>query len=342
MNHCVDPSLLSLSRRKLVRRSVTAGVWAAAGGGLMLPYSALAQNLSVAKALIGAPAGGAGDSFLRKLVDKMRGTYAASVIVENKPGAGGQIALMAARDAAGDGATLLMTPSTFFSVYPHTYAKLPYKPDTDLAPVSLLAHTNFGLAVGPMVPDAVKNLADFMAWAKANPDKATYGSPAPGSVPHLVVACAAKIAGVELRHVPYRGSVPGIQDMRGGQIAAMSSPIGAITPHLGAAGVRVLAVTGSTRSALVPGVATYREQGVPLNGREWFGMFLPGSASAEVVARLSVALKAALQQKDLIDSASALGLEVASSTPQELVEMIRADSAEWSVWIKRIGFSAES
>jgi tripartite-type tricarboxylate transporter receptor subunit TctC len=300
-----------------------------------------AQSIQTAKLLIGAPAGGAGDSFLRKIADKLRGGYAASVIVENKPGAAGQIALMATRDAAGDGTTMLMTPSTFFSVYPHTYSKLPYRPDTDFAPVSLLAYTNFGLAVGPLVPASVENLRDFLAWAKANPDKATYGSPAPGSVPHLIVAAAGKLNGVELRHVPYRGSVPGIQDMRGGQIAAMSSPIGALMPHL-ASGVRVLAVTGSGRSPLVPDVRTYREQGVPLTGREWFGMFLPGTASHQVVTRVAAYLKLALQQPDVIDSASKLGLEVASSTPQELTDMIHADSAEWRVWVKKIGFTAES
>lgn len=324
-----------LSRRALLGKTT---FLAAAG---LLPSVGSTQSINVAKLLIGAPAGGAGDSFLRKLADKMRGSYAASVIVENKPGAGGQIALMATRDAAADGATLLMTPSTFFSVYPHTYPKLPYHPANDFAPVSMLAHTNFGLGVGPLVPESVKNLRDFMAWAKTNPDKATYGSPAPGSVPHLIVAAAAKLANVELRHVPYRGSVPGIQDMRGGQIAAMSSPIGALTPHV-SAGVRVLVVTGSSRSDLLPSVPTYREQGVPITGREWFGMFLPGSAKPEVVAKASGAIKQALEHKDLVDSAKALGLEVASSTPQELAEMIRVDSEEWSIWVKRIGFTAES
>ncbi len=315
--------------------------WSAVASAALFGTDALAQSPAVARLLIGAPAGGAGDTFLRKLADKMRGGFAASVIVENKPGAAGQIALMAARDAVADGTTLLMTPSTFFSVYPHTYAKLPYKPDTDFSPVSLLAYTNFGLAVGPLVPPSVKSLKDFLAWAKANPDKATYGSPAPGSVPHLIVAAVAKLNNVDLRHVPYKGSVPGLQDMRGGQIAAMSSPIGALLPHL-ASGVRVLAVTGSGRSVLVPDAKTYREQGVPITGREWFGMFLPGSAKPEVVTRVAAYLKLALQQKDVIDSASQLGLEVASSTPQELTDMIRADSDEWRVWVKKIGFTAES
>ena len=163
----------------------------------------------------------------------------------------------------------------------------------------------------------------------------------PGDDFHLIVAATAKLSNVELRHVPYRGSVPGLQDLRGGQIAAMSSPIGALMPHL-ASGVRVLVVTGSGRSALVPEVKTYREQGIPITGREWFGMFLPGNARPEVVTRVAAYLKLALQQKDLIESSSQLGLEVGSSTPQELTAMIRADSDEWRVWVKKIGFTAES
>jgi tripartite-type tricarboxylate transporter receptor subunit TctC len=326
------------TRRHVLRTTLCTATLAALGASTGL---ARAQGLAVARVLMGAPAGGAGDTFLRKLADKLRGGFAGSVIVENKPGAGGQIALMAVRDAPADGSTLLMTPSTFFSVYPHTYPKLPYNPETDFAPVSLLAYTSFGLAVGPAVPASVTTLREFMAWAKANPDKATYGSPAPGSVPHLIVAAAAHQFDVALLHVPYKGSVPGIQDMRGGQIAAMSSPIGALLPHL-ASGVRVLAVTGAARSALVPQAATYREQGVPITGREWFGMFMPGAASPAVVTRVAAYLKLALEQKDLIDTATSLGLEVASSTPSALTEMIHADSAEWRVWVKKIGFTAES
>lgn len=320
------------------RQALSAGLAAAT-----LPYlPAQAQSLQVAKLMIGAPAGGAGDTFLRRVADKMRGTYAASVIVENKPGAAGQIALMATRDAAPDGATMLMTPSTFFSVYPHTYPKLPYQPDTDFAPVSLMAYTNFGLAVGPMVPASIRTLRDFMTWAKANPDQATYGSPAAGSVPHLILAAAATQFGAPLRHIAYRGSVPGLQDMRGGQIAAMSSPIGAIMPHIVPGGARVLSVTGSGRSVLLPDVPTYREQGLPIIGREWFGMFLPGTVKSEQVTRVAAYLKLALSQADLIEGANKLGLEVASSTPQELRDMIQADSKEWQVWVKKIGFKAEA
>jgi tripartite-type tricarboxylate transporter receptor subunit TctC len=142
--------------------------------------------------------------------------------------------------------------------------------------------------------------------------------------------------------VPYKGSVPGLQDLRGGHIAAMSSPIGAVVPHVQQGGARVLAVTGSARSPQLPQVPTYREQGLPIVGREWFGMFLPGKASAEAVAHTATQLKEALQHKDTLETAARLGLDIAVSTPQELTEMIRADSDEWQVWVRRIGFSAES
>lgn len=326
----------------LQRRACLRAAALAAFPPLLGQRTAWAQSPSVARLLIGAPAGGAGDSFLRRVADKLKGGYAGAVVVENRPGAAGQIALMATRDAAPDGATLLMTPSTFFSVYPHTYSKLPYHPADDFTPVSLMAYTNFALVVGPVVPESVKTLRDLMGWARANPDKATYGSPATGAIPHLVVAAAAHQFKAPLRHVPYRGSVPGLQDLRGGQIAAMSSPIGAVLPHLVPGGARVLAVTGGARSGLLPEAGTYREQGVPLDGQEWFGMFLPPRVKPEVATRVAAYLKLALQQPDLIEGAAKLGLEVAASTPQQLQAMIRADSDEWRVWVKKIGFSAEA
>lgn len=323
------------------REILLGGLSAACAPTLALAQAPAATPPALVKLLIGAPPGGAGDTFLRRLAEKMRGSYAANVVVENKTGAAGQIALTATREAAPDGGTLLMTPSTFFSVYPHSYSKLPYT-SKDFEPVSLLAYTNFGLAVGPLVPESVKTFKDFVAWSKANPDKATYGSPAPGSVPHLIVAAAAQHFGVPLRHVPYRGSVPGIQDLRGGQIAAMSSPIGALLPHIVPGGVRVLAVTGAGRSTLLPQVPTYQEQGLPVIGREWFGLFLPAGVKPELLARANASVRQALQQPDLIDGATKLGLEVAGSTGAELGELIRQDSKEWEVWVKRLGFTAES
>lgn len=315
---------------------------AAMAGSLTLPGLVQAQNLPLAKILLGAPAGGAGDLMARLLADKLRGPYAASVIVENKPGAGGQIAIVAMRDSADDGSALLLTPSSLLSIYPYTYKSLPYKPETDLVPVSLTAYSNLALGVGPAVPASVKTLADFLAWAKANPDQAAYGSPASGSIPHLIMVALSQITGVPLRHIPYKGSTPGLQDMRGGQIAAMSSPVGVFLPHLKSGQVRMLAVSGDARSAFLPDVPTYKQLGFPLIAREWYGFFMPGRAKPEVVARAAAALKQALAQPEVVQSIAQFGLEAASSTPQELAAMLKADSEEWRGLIKKVGFTAES
>jgi tripartite-type tricarboxylate transporter receptor subunit TctC len=157
---------------------------AQATGAALLPWSTptlAADQLSLAKILLGAPAGGAGDLMARRLADKLSGGYASKVIVENKPGAGGQLAITALKDAPDDGSTLLLTPSSLLSIYPYTYARLPYKPQEDLAPVSLAAYSNHALGVGPVVPLSVKTLKDFLAWAKANPDSWPGPRPTPNS-----------------------------------------------------------------------------------------------------------------------------------------------------------------
>ena len=311
---------------------------------LALGQHALAQApaIDTAKILLGVPPGGLGDRLARSLADKLRGSYASNIIVENKPGVGGQLAVTAARDSTGDGSVLLLTISSALAIYPFTYSKLPYKPMEDVTPVSLTCYANHGLAVGPQVPASVKTIPDFLAWCKANPLLANYGSPAAGSIAHLVMAAVADITKTDIRHVPYKGSGPGVIDLVGGQIAAMSAPAGVFLPHVQSGRVRLIGITGQARSAYAPHVATYREQGFPITAREWYGMFLPGKARPEVVQRANAAFKNVLSQPELVESYSALGLEVAYSTPQQLTDILKADSEEWRDVIKRIGFSAES
>jgi len=237
---------------------------------------------------------------------------------------------------------MLLTPSSMLSLYPYVYKSLPYKPLEDTQPVSLACWFNHAFGVGPAVPESVKTLRDFLAWAKANPEKANYGSPGAGSMPHLIGAVLAKQSGVDLKHVPYRGSAPGIQDLLGGQIAAMSSPVGDYMPHLRGGRLRLLAVAGQARSPFVPDASTYREQGFQITAREWYGVFLPGKASADTVRRLAAAMQPALAQQDLVAGAAQLGMEVASSTPQQLASLLRADTEEWRSTIQQIGFTPES
>jgi tripartite-type tricarboxylate transporter receptor subunit TctC len=329
------------TRRAMLRLSL-GGTAALAWGSTWRAQAQQLPPLDLAKILLGVPPGGLGDRLARSMADKLRGVYAANVIVENKPGVGGQLAVTAARDSAADGSVLLLTISSALAIYPFTYPKLPYKPLEDVIPVSLACYANHGLAVGPLVPASVKNIADFLAWCKANPAQANYGSPAAGSIAHLVMAAVADITKTDVRHVPYKGSGPGVIDLVGGQIAAMSAPAGVFLPHVQGGRLRLIGITGQTRSVYAPQVATYREQGFPITAREWYGLFLPGKARADAVQRANAAVKAILSQPDLVESYAALGLEVAYSTSQQLSDILKTDSDEWRDVIKRIGFTAES
>lgn len=325
------------------RRSfVTQSAALATLGAAAFPSFAQAQNMELAKIICGFPPGGTSDAMSRRIADKLRGSYATTVVVDNKPGAGGQIGVTTLRDSAADGTSMLLTPSSMLSLYPYVFKSLPYKPLEDVQPASLACYFNHAFGVGPAVPESVKTMRDFLAWAKENPTKANYGSPGTGSMPHLIVALLNKIAGSDLKHIPYRGSAPGIQDLLGGQVSAMSSPVGDYLPHLAGGKLRVLAVSGVERSKFLPLVSTYREQGFPITVREWYGVFLPGKASPDVVRRASTALQAALAQPDLVSSMAQLGMEVQSSTPQVLGQLLKADVDEWSGIIKQIGFTPES
>jgi tripartite-type tricarboxylate transporter receptor subunit TctC len=325
------------SRRTFVQQAT-----ALAAIGVGFAPHARAQNLQLARVICGFPPGGTSDAMSRRLADKLRGNYAANVVVENKPGAGGQIGVTTLRDSPADGSAMLLTPSSMLSLYPYVYKSLPYKPLEDTQPASLACWFNHALGVGPAVPESVKTVKDFIAWAKANPDKANYGSPGAGSMPHLIGVMLSKFTGVELKHIPYRGSAPGIQDLLGGQISAMSSPVGDYLPYVKSGKLRVLAISGTGRSPFLPDVPTYRQNGMPITVREWYGVFLPGKASPDVVRRAAAYLQPALAQPDLVSSMAQVGMEVQSSSPDRLGELLRADVDEWRRLIKQIGFTPES
>jgi tripartite-type tricarboxylate transporter receptor subunit TctC len=306
-----------------------------------LPRWAHAQQPETARLLVGFPPGGSTDNVARRLADRLRGSYAPNVIVDNRPGAGTQIAVTALKASAPDGATLLLSPPAPLTVYPYTYKTLPYRPD-DLLPVSLVCTFSFAFAVGPLVPETVRTLKDFLDWARANPAKASYGSPSAGSTPHLVGALLSKMSGVELTHVPYRGDVPGLQDLMGGQVAAYSTVLGSFLPHLKTGRLRVLAVSGATRNPFVPDLPSHREQGLPIDLTEWFGIFLPKGTPAASVQRAASLVQAAVDQPDFAKGLAEFGMAARSSTPQALAERVAAESAQWSVDIKKIGFTAES
>jgi len=183
---------------------------------------------------------------------------------------------------------------------------------------------------------------EFLAWAKANPAGANYGSPAAGSTPHFIGALLGMQAGVDLKHAGYRGTQPAMLDLLGSNISAVSGPIGDITQHLPSGKVRILGVSGAKRSRFAPDVPTFGEQGIKnMAHSEWFAFFLPAKASPELVARLNTTMKNALAQKDVIDGLGTFGLEAMSSTPAELTELLKKDTAKWAPIVKDVGFTAE-
>lgn len=327
---------MNLSRRQIVKTSAAALALAGAG------RPAWSQELESSRVLIGFAPGGTIDLVGRRVADKLHRAYAKSVIVENKTGAGGQIAVQQVKAAPADGATVLLTPSSPVSLHLYTYRKLPYDPGADLTPVSGAARFDYALAVGPMVPAAVRTAAEFLDWCKANPGAANFGSAGTGSAAHFIGSALAKAAGVDLRHVAFRGSQPAIQDMVGGQIAAVVGPTGEFMPNVSAGRLRLLATSGPKRGRFTPLVATLAEQGYKdLAYDGWFAFFLPARAPHDVVQRLNAGIRGALMGKDVADSLAAAYMEPMPTAPAELAALLRTETEFWAGLVKLVGFTPE-
>ena len=328
------------TRRQFVQ--VTAG---AAALGSLTSFPSFAQALDLVKIINGFPAGGTADATSRRIGEKLMGSAFTknAAVVENKPGAGGRIAVESVKSAAPDGSTLLLTPFSCTSVYPHIYSKLSYDPFKDLMPVSIAAVMHHALAVGPMVPASVKTVKDYVAWAKANPGQASYGSPAAGSLPHFLGAMLSSFTNTPLQHVPYRGSVPGVTDVIAGQIASMFTPSGDFIPNHKAGKLRIIATSGPTRSPFTPDIPTFAEQGFgELTTEEWFGFYAPAKTPGNVIDNANAAINAALLDKTVINSLATFGLAARGSTVREMDKSQRDAYYRWGPIVKHIGFTAES
>lgn len=328
-----------MQRRQLIQAAASATAL-----GALAPFSAFSQGLEQVKIFYGFPPGSAGDSVARRVAEKLAGTPYSRLagFVENKPGAGGRIAIETLKNSPADGSVLALAPVSALAVYPYIYPNLAYKPE-DVTQVSIGAIMFHGLAVGPAVPAEVKTLKDFLAWAKANPAQASYGTPGAGSMPHLLGALLGLRAGVELKQVPYRGTVPSITDLVGGQIAAAMNPSGDYLQHIKTGKVRVLATSGRKRSPYLPDVPTFMELGYPdVTSEEWFGFYAPAKTPAATIVTANAAITSALKDKAVIDALAVVGLVARGSTPQEMAADQKAEYERWGPLVKQIGFTAES
>lgn len=291
--------------------------------------------------LAGFPAGGTVDLTARLLAERLRGGFAPQVVVENRVGATGRLAIEELIRSEPDGSTFLLTPASMVTIYPHLYGdRLRYAPLTDLAPVTPVVIYPFGLAVGPAAP-GVADLAQFLALARQR-GGLSYASPAAGSVPHFTGVMLARAAGIELTHVPYRGAAPAITDTIGGQIAATVNVLGDLVPHHEGGRLRILAVTSAQRVARLPDVPTFAEQGRPeLTADEWFGAFLPARAPAAIVAALNAALAEAVRHAEMRQVMEARAFTMAHMAPDAFAARIRAETERWGPVVQASGFRPE-
>ena len=284
-------------------------------------------------------AGGSGDALARLVADKMRASLNRTVIVENPTGAAGRIGVMAVKNAAPDGATLLLTPIAPVAVYQHSYKTLDYDPLVDLAPVSQLATFDFIIAVGAKIP--VSSLTELVAWCRANPTQANFGIPAMGTLPHFIGAMFARAATIDLRPVPYRGAAAATADLLAGQIPILVGGVSDLAEMHKAGRVRILATAAAQRSPFLADVPTFRESGYDLVATSWYGVFAPARTPANVVDRLSAAIAAGVQSPDVKERLLTLGLQPTGTTAAALAKIQKDDSDFWAAAVKASGFKAE-
>jgi tripartite-type tricarboxylate transporter receptor subunit TctC len=296
----------------------------------------------MAKIVVGFAPGGTIDLTARRVADKLHPGYAKNAIVENKTGAGGQIAVLAAKSAVPDGSTILITPTSPLSLHRYTYKTLPYDPVKDVVPVSGASSFDYALAVGPMVPAEVKTVADFLQWCRAEPSKANFGSAGAGSAANLIGSALGQAGRADLHHVGFRGSQPAILDMIGAQIAAVVGPTGEFMPNVKAGKCRLLATSGPTRGKFTPGTPTLVEEGFKaLNHLGWFGFYVAAKTPPDVIRRLNAGIATALAQPDVIESLATAYLEPMPTSAAKIDEMLRTETQFWEALVKTVGYTPE-
>jgi tripartite-type tricarboxylate transporter receptor subunit TctC len=325
-----------LTRRHLLAASALGIV-----SPLPLPRAAAQAIKKPAHIIVGFPAGGGTDVIARILADRLRGSYASTVLVENKPGAAARLAVEYVKNAEPDGSVMLFTPDFPITVYPHSFRSLNYDSLRDFTPVATTTKSMLTYNIGPAVPESVKTLADFVAWCKANPGKASYATTAAGGTPHFVGMMLASAAGIPMTAVHYRGGAPALQDLIGGHVPASINPISEAMPAAKAGTIRILAVTGSRRSGFLPDIPTMTEAGYKVVIDSWIGVFVPSRTPSETVNALSSAIHDAVKSPQLIESFAKFGNEPGFRTPAEFAAVVKADIERWGPVVKASGFVAE-
>ena len=286
------------------------------------------------------PPGGAMDAIARTLGEKAGKTLGQPFVIENKPGAGGNIGADFVAKQPGDGYTLMITSIGMATNKP-LYGKLSYDPIKDFAPVSLLAVVPNVLVTNATQPD-VKTAKDVIAAARKAPGKLTYASAGNGTSIHLAGEVFTSLAQVDMLHVPYKGSGPAVSDLLGGQVNYMFDSITSARPHIESGKLRALGVTTAKRSKSLPNVPTLAEAGLP--GYEvspWFAVFMPAATPKDIVAKVNSALLEAMKDPDVVKRFETIGAEPVGSTPEEMAQHLARESERWTKLIQERGIKLD-
>ena len=286
------------------------------------------------------PAAGAVDIASRAVAAEMSKSLGVTVVVDNKPGAGGNIGAAEVARSAPDGYTLLMTTSGIQGINPALYAKMQFDPNKDLMPVSALVSLNNVLVAHPSV--AINSVKDLITMAKASPGKLTYASSGNGTSIHMSGEMFKHLAGVDMVHIPYKGSAPALTDLLGGQVQLMFDNIPSSLPHIKTGKLRAFATTGAKRDPALPDLPTLAEAGVAgYESGVWFGIAVPTGTPNEVIAKLNSEAAKGLKAESFVKRMTDLGYIVMGGTPEQMAQMNRAEVARWGPIVKASGAKIE-
>jgi tripartite-type tricarboxylate transporter receptor subunit TctC len=288
------------------------------------------------KIVVPFPAGGGTDLFARTVGQKLGDINKWTVVIDNKPGAGGNLGVDAVAKSAPDGYSLVLGQTSNLAINPTLYAKLPYKPLTDLAPVALVASSPLLLVVGADSP--YKTLADVVTAAQARPGEITFGSPGNGTVAHLAGEMFQKTAGVRFQHIPYKGAAQALTDVMSGQVALYMSSVPTLMGHVKNGKLRAIAVTSARRTPEMPGVPTVAEAGFKgFEAVTWFGLLAPAGTPPAVIKKLNTEINQVLVQKDVAAKLRAEGGDVLGGTPEQFAALLKSELARWGQIVRDSG-----
>jgi tripartite-type tricarboxylate transporter receptor subunit TctC len=323
-------TLMHSTKLKLTRRILGIAAMSLA----MLSPAIQAQDKPPLKIMVGFPPGGSADILARMLAEALREDFG-TIVVENKPGAGGRIALNAVKVAKPDGQTVIVLPSGPMVLFPHVYKKLDYDAVNDFTPVSQIARFQFGVVSGPA--SNVKNVAEMVAKAKMDAGKSSYGTPGTGTLPHFMGVLMEQSAGISLNHVPFQGGAPANNALLGGHIDYKFDVVSETAEMHRAGKARIIAVTGSQRDPQVPEVPTLKEAGVNMEATAWFAMYGPAGLKGEALTRLEKAMMKITRSPAMKEKMTKLGYEPIGSSSAELAAAQKVDLARWEKPIKATG-----